>query len=147
MELIHYGSSVYKEELFEDIKNENWVKPRGGLWSSPVDSKWGWKDWCEAEQFRECDEENSFRFKLSSAKIATIDNLKDLIYLPFQENGRYLDYETIALNYDAIYLTENGEKETRYTTGWVNLYGWDCETVLVLNKRCINIIPDFCKLK
>jgi hypothetical protein len=59
-QLIHYGSTNYNHEKVGAIVNENWVKPKGGLWASPIDSKWGWKDWCESEKFRECNEDNYF---------------------------------------------------------------------------------------
>ena len=43
--LIHYGSSKFSERKFWPIRNSDWrVKPTGGLWTSPVASKWGWKD-------------------------------------------------------------------------------------------------------
>ena len=67
--VVHYGKNRFIKSKFIKIKNSPyWVKPDGGLWTSPVDSKWSWKEWCDSEP--------------------------------------------------------------------VNLYGWDVETVLVLNKKC-----------
>ena len=55
--------------------------------------------------------------------------------LPYYEsNKRYLDFEKIAENYDAIWLTEKGMQETRWSNP--DLYGWDCETFLILNPKC-----------
>jgi len=31
------------------------------------------------------------------------------------------------------FLTANGERQTKYTT----LYGWDCESIVILNDKCI----------
>jgi len=60
MKLIHYGAREYNPDLVQPITNANtWCKPYGGLWTSPVDSKWGWKDWCKAEEFRTCNEDNN----------------------------------------------------------------------------------------
>jgi hypothetical protein len=134
--LIHYGSNVFNPKLIQPIKNDNWVKPKGGLWTSPINSNWGWKDWCESEDFRECSKENSFTLKLHDwAKICVIDSVSDLVCLPYYESyKRYLDFEKIAENYDAIWLTEKGMQETRCSNP--DLYGWDCETFLILNPKC-----------
>jgi len=43
------------------------------------------------------------------------------------------DYEECATRYDAIHLTDRGQWATRMTHP-KNLYGWDCESVLILNK-------------
>lgn len=40
---------------------------------------------------------------------------------------------------DAIFLTERGERATRFTHPRT-LYGWDCESVLVLNPAIISPI-------
>ncbi|MCK9429605.1 MAG: hypothetical protein M0R17_06335 [Candidatus Omnitrophica bacterium] len=60
--LIHYGSKIYAPKLFLPIQNRLYFcKPKGGLWTSPINSNWGWKDWCTSENFSECNEENSFK--------------------------------------------------------------------------------------
>jgi hypothetical protein len=134
--LIHYGSKKFNPELIQPIKNVNWVKPNGGLWTSPIDSKWGWKNWCECEKFRECDKENSFMLKLYEwTKICVIDSVSDLVCLPYYESyKKCLDFEKIAEKYDVIWLTVKGETETRWSDP--GLYGWDCESVLILNSKC-----------
>jgi hypothetical protein len=139
LEVIHYGSPVYKPGRFKKVKNDGWVKPIGGLWTSPVDSNWGWKDWCKYEDFRECNDDNSFRLKfIEGSKILIIDSLDDLIKLPKYkcEYGReYPDFEFISKIFDGILLTEKGQNETRYSRP-LSLYGWDCESILILNKKC-----------
>ena len=50
---IHYGSKKFDTERFTPIQNcypRN--KPIGGLWASEVDAQFGWKTWCEGEQYR-----------------------------------------------------------------------------------------------
>lgn len=81
---IHYGSTVFDSSKGFPIRNEtNWSKPRGGLWASRQNSTFGWKTWCEQEEFRDCDEHNSFKFRLrDNAKMAVIHNMKDLRCLP-----------------------------------------------------------------
>lgn len=41
-----------------------------------------------------------------------------------------IDFEKMAEDYDAFWLTENGQAETRFSRPF-SLYGWDVETVLV----------------
>ena len=41
MIVIHYGASEYNPELFQPIVNSGWIKPVGGLWTSPINSKFG----------------------------------------------------------------------------------------------------------
>lgn len=138
MELIHYGSSNYDSSLVKPIQNRDFVKPLGGLWTSPINSEWGWKDWCTSENFRECNQDNSFLLKLYDwCKICTIDSFQDLKVLPHikvYDYREYLDFEYLSKQYDCIWLTYNGIKDT-YTSR-PGLYGWDCESVLILNPNC-----------
>lgn len=141
--VIHYGSKEFSIQKFQKIEN-NFIKPRGGLWTSPVGSEYGWKEWCEAEKFRKCTEENSFKLKFNKGTkiciIETFDDLErkmiwrkfELPHLPIL--NYYPDYEKMAEIYDAIWLTTEGQLNTRFTQP--NLYGWDCETVLILNAYC-----------
>lgn len=137
----HYGSDKYFPEKVLPVKNDKWVKPKsGGLWTSPIDSTWGWKDWNDAEQFAECDELNSFTLRLNdNAKVFLIDSIEDLLIAPKTNDSyfynQYIDFEKIAQNYDCMWLTEKGQRETRLSDP-INLYGWDCETVLILNGKC-----------
>ena len=49
------------------------------------------------------------------------------------------DYEAMITDgVDAIYLTERGQRETSYSVP-ANLYGYDCESVLVMNPDCIEV--------
>lgn len=81
---VHYGSTFFEPSRNFPISNHrNWSKPFGGLWASRQDATFGWKDWCEREEFRECDENNSFKFQLcDGSKVATIHCMKDLDCLP-----------------------------------------------------------------
>ena len=77
---IHYGHTKFDKDLFTKIKNVDCsTKPRGGLWASDINSKHGWKEWCNENEFRDCDKENSFTFTLSDdAKILYIEYVNDL---------------------------------------------------------------------
>jgi hypothetical protein len=132
--VIHYGSPIYDPNKIKPIRNQDLVKPIGGLWTSPVDSLFGWKDWCKGADFRECNEYNSFKLGINKdAKICIIDSHDDLIKL--LNNSEYLDFEYLSLNYDAIHLTKKGQEKTHMTRHY-NLYGWNCESILIMNKNC-----------
>lgn len=150
LKLVKYGSDHFDLEKFksiEDSKPIGWVKPKGGLWTSPVDSKFGWKQWCKAEDF-EYNFKKGFQLNYSGNTIV-IDSLADLDKLHWRSHGEWMHYPVfeplLAEGWDAIYLTEKGQWETRLTHPR-NLYGWDCECVLILNPKSVVEIPKM-KLK
>lgn len=141
MEYIHYGASKYDPKKFKPIKNCcGFNKPYGGLWASPVTTPMGWKDWNEAENFRVCNEQNSFRFKLKSgSKIAYIDSEEKLHTVPdsiktgCSQKSKFIDFEkALKLGYDAIEISIS-----KCPSLYWALYGWDCDSIVVLNKGAI----------
>lgn len=133
---VHYGSDKYEEERFEPIVNQMWNKPLGGLWSSPEDG-YTWKDWNEINNYKDCSK--SFRFKLKdSARILQVCSPEVAQSLPLQPTSivgliPHIDFEKIAKDYDAVlfYMVPD-----MYWAMW----GWDCDTLLVLNKEVIEIV-------
>lgn len=149
LEVIHYGSDQYSTGKFNPVGNrELFSKPRGGLWTSPVNSVHSWKDWCIYNDFHLDELKKSFTLLINKgARILIINDVTDLINLPkidYSNTGmnlfcNYYDFEKIAEEYDAIHLTARGEVNTRITT-MDNLYGWDCETVFIMNPKCFTIV-------
>lgn len=159
-EFIAYGKKKFDLRKFGKIKNrKGWCKPehKTGLWASPIDSEWGWRDFVVSEMMESWGEslQTYFKFKLSpGAKIYTIDTLEDLHQIPYKRlselqpalSDYLIDYEKMtAEGYSGIFLTVNGQNETRlpefsgeyYHGRSFNLYGWDVESLLVLNPGCI----------
>lgn len=135
-ELITYGCGNFDPEKFINIKNARFIKPNGGLWSSPVDSQYGWKEWCQSECFYTETLEEYFKFDFYGNTVV-IDSLADLDQLTFISD-RCIDFECLVnKGIDAIFLTDKGQGDTRLSHP-KNLYGWDCECVLVMNKDCIS---------
>lgn len=156
---VSYGLGEYNLEKFNEIKNRKFnIKPEGGMWTSPKKSLYGWIDFCKREDFRLPDGFiNGFEFQLKpKSKVYIIDSFIDLIKVPYklidpfynniQFGQNFIDYEEMAKEYDAIWLTVNGQWETRlpeinglmdFDGRSINLYGWDCESLLILNKDCI----------
>lgn len=146
-EFITYGLGKFDKSKFDSIKNADFVKPRGGLWSSPVNSDWGWKDWCESEGFREERLSNWFKFKLNEdSNIFVIDSLHDLneLYKIVKAVTYYgdifPDFEELSELFDGMLLTDIGQSATRFTHP--GLYGWDCESLLVFNPEVIEVVEE-----
>lgn len=70
------------------------------------------------------------------ARIYVVDGLEDLVVLmrdyhhpyrsPWDGGYRYLDFERLAEDFDALHLTERGQWKTRMSSP--DLYGWDVES-------------------
>src|SRR5699024_7917607 len=86
---IHYGHKEFDTETVQGIKNAPMHPTRtGGLWAAPGDAEYGWRDWCEAENFRECSQDNSFAFALKgNAKVYHIRSVSDVKNMPLINNG------------------------------------------------------------
>lgn len=137
---IHYGHKYFDMELFNWITNRGlYVKPIGGLWASPVDASFGWKDWNRDSRFVTCNDENSFTFTLSDeARVLVIDNNDLLKGLPQREEEFaldtwcLLDFEKLSEDYDAIELVLSSDGRLYWS-----LYGWDCDCILVMNPNVV----------
>lgn len=143
---IHYGSSEFDKNRFKPIKNGHLEsKPFGGLWASPVDSKWGWSNWCKAEEFRLDALITSFSFVLTDdARVLHLRSGSDVDKLPkynpfvcINAPLTYIDFEALAKDYDAI-EAHIYEEEEPDDIPWQNhlswkLYAWDCHSILVMN--------------
>lgn len=140
---IHYGHKEFDINKFETPKNRAWCnKPRGGFWASRTDAKHGWKHWCEQEAFCHYDGNCSFTFSISDkANILYINCVEDVYNLPEQEQYtdsciRSVDFEQLIANgIDAI--------EFNISNDWnlyMALYGWDCDSTLILNPSIIEVI-------
>ena len=136
------------KEIIKDkwvyIKNIQYSnKPSGGLWSieyTPNEEfKSAWLEWFDSEM-PDWAKNYGVLFELKKdAKVYTIDSYKDLenIYnkYPIENKTKVIDYEKVSKEYDAIILTDKGQCETGISI--INLYGWNCENILIMNFDCI----------
>jgi len=144
-DLVHYGSTEFDQDRFVPVTNY-WVKPKGGLWCCPLGSKWGWLQWCTSNEFFVTDFSKSFQLKLkATATIFVVDSVGDMLTMPVVRTNNPIlrntvDFEKmVQAGIDCIWLTERGQSAThlcRYAHGR-DLYGWDCESVLIMNPNCI----------
>lgn len=138
---IHYGHTRFDPEFFQTPANLTyWNKPKGGLWASAENALYGWSQWCAENDFCECNLNKSFAFRLKdNARVLRIDNIGDVSRLPVQSGMEELttlkpiDFEKLMRDgVDAIEF--NLSKD--YRLYW-ELYGWDCDCILVLNPNVI----------
>lgn len=147
MKVVHYTKEASFELRPMTIKNAGtegiWCKPIGGLWASPLDSKFSWRDWCRAENFRDTGKQVKVILDIDMGNFITIKSEADLSQLPWYHLAglnlmEAIDFEKLAADgIDGIYLTEQGQWATRFSFPRT-LYGWDCESILILNERCIS---------
>lgn len=147
---VTYGL-VYNPAKFRHVTNGHRFslnKPDGGLWSSPLKSVFGWKDWCEAEGYSQgfsfsC----GFKFKLkSSSRIYVIDSLQDfqhlldLYSLRNPVGDRCIDWERLSKDYDGLLLTYHGFWATRNDAEGLGTYSWDCESLIVFDLNVLSVV-------
>lgn len=158
---ITYGFAVDTKEKFRSLVNSGFHyevfrqtnKPLGGLWGSPTDSDFGWKDFCKREEFGTEKLETYTLWKVKdNADIYVINSAEDLTSLldvyGYLEDPRYrkylVDYNKMSRDYDGIFLTDKGNWECHsyieYKNGFTDLNAWDCESIVVWNPNVIEII-------
>lgn len=160
IEFITYGFFVDLDKIRPIERKNNRLylnKPNSGLWASPVDSRYGWKDWCSQECFRTNDFGVYTKWKLKpGTKILVINTIKDFLsamdkYRTREEGDLsyfpryYLDFYRIMKDgYSGVYLTELGSRVChygiRYEGNYTDLNAWDCESIVVWDKDKIKII-------
>lgn len=141
---IHYGHQEFDVSKFQNPQNSLLRnKPCGGLWASKANAKFGWKDWCEQNEFDWCNLKQSFVFKISDkANILYINCVADVDKLPDQKTDlsltciKTVDFEQlIADGIDAIEFNLSHDWDL-----YMALYGWDCDSTLILNPNIIELI-------
>ena len=149
MNLVTLGIDEIKKDQFNEIKNmKRGNKPWGGLWTSPIESEYGWYDFVKGEHYRKehyLDKMTLITLK-SDAKIYKIDSVEDFDLCPhLQERGaifdkfKKIDFEKLSEDYDGVWITVKAivDLENRHQDFMGDLYGWDVETVLLFNLDCI----------
>lgn len=144
MKYLTVGINSLEKDKFNNVTNIGRNKPIGGLWCSPYtpneSSDSPWIEFCRTEEF--CSEDELNRGIIINLKdninLLIIDKLNDLekILEEYSINvcryTSYLDFEKLSDKYDGVYLSDNGQWETR-----LSLYGWDVESLLLFNLDCV----------
>lgn len=127
-------------------------KPDRGFWGSPVDARYGWKEWCENEEFGNYDFNNPVYWTLTSGKILLVDwdeveNKETSNLTKYVTTPNYTDSYTI-LDWDK--MLEDGIVAVQLMDGCIghcfkydleeHFNSWDCESIVVLDKSRLNFI-------
>ena len=166
LDLVSYGKNKF--DLNKFIKPTNIPlpifgnRPNGGLWASPINSKYGWKDWCKTKKydFQKLDESITFKYSGRTIVIKEKADLNNLLWYKYIEgmgkgsqvkileeqmkrlNQSYypcVDFEKLLANdCDAVFLTLNGLVENDNLEKQ-NLNGWDCESIVILEPSCVMV--------
>jgi hypothetical protein len=146
LDFIHYGHDKFDKNLFNKIENRKFfTKPTGGFWACRKDGKYGWKQWCEDNDYSHADMNTKFEFNIKNdSKILTICHHRILKILPQTEylfnikpsyiDCVYLDFEKLSRVYDGIEVIISADNRLYW-----NLYGWDCDSILIMNNKIINL--------
>jgi hypothetical protein len=136
------------------ITEHGWVKPHSGtgLWTAPI-TAWAedrlpadttWLAWCRDEWSTGSSTHLTEVFPAETARVLRIDSQADLIAIvtayPSRSSlaltsldDRYPHWSGLAGDgWDAVYMTDQGQWETRLPRSGPNLYGWDMPSVLWL---------------
>lgn len=141
------GDIFNKDSITINLESNFNNKPKTGFWGSPVDAAFGWKEWCENEEYGDYDFENPIKWKLKEGKIFQVD-WDDL---ETDEFNRYLIYtkdiftpnlDFITMHNDEIIAVELlnasiGHSFLRLDRTELMFNSWDCESIVVLDKDCI----------
>lgn len=157
---------MYDPGKFEKVRNKNLpgVKPHGGLWLSPYKEKIG-SPWLQFSYdgypvfgLERC----SLLKIMDKSRIFVIDKLDDLRTLILIHGMKdklfqkyYLNFESISRYFDGIFLTRKGRCKTHVILDmernkgslyqfrpYVDLYGWDCESILILNPDIVEFVKE-----
>lgn len=123
-------------------------KCRGGLWACPVDTVYGWDDFCRGQEFSRGG--NKFYFRLRpEAKIYAINNEDDYLRVATKKCyggvNCYIDFEKLLRKgYDGIYVSSEAIAQCGDSMyGFMKhghahgLDGWDVESICIFNPDVI----------
>jgi len=137
---------------FDRVQNRDdlIVKPYGGMWTSTLHYRddtatSAYVDWCAASGHGLCDGQTLYRLEPDpDCRVLEIDTVLDLRAIvdeyeradlgdarSYTTTFAPVDFEAIAADFDAIRLTANGQRVTRFSRP--GLYGWDSECVLAFD--------------
>lgn len=151
--ILKNGTRRFNKDFFQPIANiPGFSKPLGGFWASPIDAKYGWKEWCKENGEWDWLTGDAFVFEIpDSARVLRIEKIADILYeyldSSFCDPERYalakdsagfcnptlpLDFEKLAEKFDAVEILA-GSNYDLYNA----FYGWDCDSILIMNPDII----------
>lgn len=147
MEYVNYSREGFNKKLFNEISNDNWIKPHGGLWACRADSTYQWIDWCKDSDFRLDKYKVPFMFELEDTanilQIKTPEDFKLLCPYVIESYTDPIRSEISFRSIDFVKMARDGYDGmevfpvTGYPTIYWALYGWDVDSIVLFNMHCI----------
>lgn len=118
------------------------MKPAPGtcLWGSPLHTLFGWRKWADEHYPERTDFSKYFCFDFQPwARVMLINSPQDYENCPKIGIVKCIDFEAIYRSgFSAIWLTSLGLiSSTDNFDMYMGFYGWDCDSVAVLNPDSI----------
>lgn len=138
----HYTDNRYWEPMSVTIDCTPFsIKPNGALYTSPVGSNHSWSAWCAENNYGK----GSYRveIEIDPSRLFIVSGYDSMMRLPWEvteacKTLNHINYSKLILDgFTGVWLTEHGEYITRLPPGTRNLYGWDCETVAIMDTSII----------
>ena len=140
---VHYGSKAFDLDKFLELKDNGILrhgwhawnnKPDYGLWASPVDTDFGWKEFCTNEDFRTDRLSESFTIELSDdARVFTVTKLDDIPSDYISERKTHYGED-----YDAMELIHSDGHYSELHDGL--FYAWDVDSIVIWNPQIIHAL-------
>lgn len=120
-----------------------------GLWLSN-DTHFGWKEWCDREEYGMADTESCTAFDVDESRILMLDtsspefgNIVSTMVRPHPPHPNYgsplTDWRSVAGGWCGVYMDEGAHAAyfdlDMRLPHWV--YGWDCASACVWDLGCI----------
>lgn len=151
-----YGRQLYVSEDrpayadLDPIENQSPHKPLGGLWTSTWKGRpnlSAWAEWSAAEKFYADSEKGWVLDMKTGSELVVIDSVADLeaaveAYPNELATRTMMNFESMAYDYDGLWLTEEGQRQTHFRGGkYEDLYGWDVESTVWFSWRVAGVEP------
>jgi hypothetical protein len=153
---IHYGTDTFDRERFQTARNRDngfgtSIKPMPGtgLWSSPLGTKYSWKNWCEDQVFNTDKLDKWIIFKVRHPEKILLINSRESLDGLFKNYGKVAMYDkpfylaNPALDFEKMIADGYVGMEIRisdYFRIYDELYGWDCDSIIIFYEDEIEII-------
>lgn len=140
---ITYGITHFDKRKFYGACASANNKPDGGFWTAPAGRIYGWYKWCVENEFKIEDLKQRAHMWVTGHGLVIngrvdFEHYVNCGYISYNVYGDLtLDWTTIRHRgeYDFVWVTERALDEC-----YNEFYGWDVESIVVLNPKCVKNI-------
>ena len=142
--LIHYSRGPLGEIRDRSREQRPGPKPRG-LWVS-VEDGWGWRDWCEAEEYGDISRARRYRIRLAAdAEVLWLRGASDIDRFHAEYAERWeakfylweIRWPEVAERWDGIIIAPYVWERRLGSEASTWYYPWDCSSGCIWKPRAI----------